>query len=484
MCRTEGAKLLAKCNEIGRALEVEPGYTGAAAFKKQRENLTQHNATAVSTLANLKAALDTARWQRLQYGSLNSTIASDVTDVRDRVEDEEARVAANPIDKAKNIAAARSHLLRELAMRREVFTICSKWASPYSSSSSFSSSPSSSINTNNDSNSSGGASIRTAELELATKYAEEWPAFSQRARSTLQTVDSDSHQLGGVEGSVPAAEQGLLSQCDELMKQHGVAWLREGQRRKTYDSSLKAFVADHTKLMQWCRQRLATLSGLTQPEHIQEFCASFRNSTAVMGANLLVLLESSSALVPNKDVERALLDISETWLGLETFAYERLRTTLLERHGKSGLEAEARHWPEYSKKLINSLAEAQRLLAETNDASSAKLLSSLRESCAQLIQDHDAHLLIVEHLADFSVREECLSDHYRALRAMIFSRITMLCQTFAGLSFPRRAEYSDCVAEASAWVESKTKSEAWQDMLERVEQIRIIIEKSDSTGEN
>lgn len=490
--RTEGAKLLAKCNELGRTLEVEPGYTGVAAFKKQRENLAQQSATAVSTLANLKAALDTARWQRLQYGSLTNTMATHVNDVRDRVEDEEARVASNPIDKAKNIAASRSHLLRELTMRKEIFSISAKWANPVVASDNNkkeSSQPSSGAEQSASSSSSttnngGEVSIRTAELELAIKYAEDWPSFVQKARSTLQTVDSDSHHLGGAEGSVPAAEQGLLHQCDELMKQHGVAWLREGQRRKNYGASLKAFVADHAKLMQWCRQRLATLSGLTQPEHIQEFCASFRNSTNVMGANLLVLLESSAALIPNKDVERALLDISETWLGLETFAYERLRTTLLEQHAKSGLEAESRLWPDYSKKLINSLAEAQRLLAETNDASTAKLLGNLREACAQLIQDHDAHLLIVEHLADFSVREECLSDHYRALRAMIFSRITMLCQTFAGLSFPRRPEYSDCVAEASAWVDSKTKSDAWQDMLERVEHIRVIIEKSDSSGEN
>lgn len=481
---------MTKLIETGKNMELDPPLTGAAAFAAQRANLKRDQVTL--QIGALKEQLDRARWQRLQLTRMGRVVSKQLTEVKDRVEDEEARVAANPVDKVKNIAAARAQLLRELAMRKQIFSIASKWASGDGMSATTSDSAakeginSEAVVDNNKTSSSNNNSsnVRSAELELAIRYADEWPRFAQQAKQTLATVDSESQQLGGVEGSVPAAEHALIASCDEMMRAHGLTWLREGQRRRTYDAALKSFMADHAKLMQWCRQRLASLSGLQQSEHIQEFCASFRNSTGVMGSNLLVLLESSAALVPNAEVERALLDISDTWLGLETFAYERLRTTLLEQYGKSNIEAGGRAWPEYSKKLINCLGEAQRLLNETNDASSAKLLASLRESCAQLIQDHDAHLLIVEHLADFSVREECLTDHYRVLRAMIFSRLTMLCQSFAtGHGFPRRAEYADCVAEASAWVESKAKSDAWQGMLERVEHIRLIIDKSDSGGE-
>jgi hypothetical protein len=108
----------------------------------------------------------------------------------------------------------------------------------------------------------------------------------------------------------------------------------------------------------------------------------------------------------------------------------------------------------------------------------------LRQACVALLQEADAHQLIVDHVADFALREECVADHFRSVRAALFSRFALLCQTFALAThpFPRRAEYQDCAAELGAWVDAKSQGAAWRDMLHRVDAIRALVEATNAAA--
>jgi len=335
-----------------------------------------------------------------------------------------------------------------------------------------------------------GASLTPSELREAHggvvdplfANAAAWVDKKDKAASSATHLHSESAFLAteGCEAVDVTALNSALTDTNALFEKHSAAWLREMGRRKDYDRLLVEFQADHAKLMQWCRQQVATLRGMTANEEIQEFCASFHSNTQVMEANFLVLLEMSEALLPNATVEKQLCDVAEVWLSLEMFAFDKLRSTLLDLHSRSGLDNETRSWPAYSRKLKTFLGDAERLLLASDEAS-RQVVAPLLDSIRQLQADHDAHLLIVEHLADFGLREECIRDHYNSIHKSIFSKLTLLTQSFPGLfTYARKQEYTDRMAELGDWIECKSQSAPWKEMLARVDRMRRLIEDNES----
>jgi hypothetical protein len=239
------------------------------------------------------------------------------------------------------------------------------------------------------------------------------------------------------------------------------------------------------RLLQWCRQQVATLSELAEPDHVQEFCASFYNNTNVMESNFLVLMEMAESLLPNAELEGRLMELAEVWLSLETQAFEKLRATLLELHAKSGIEGQTRLWPEFAPRLAKFLVESDRVLSIPTDDVSRNLVEPLKVACKDLQTNADAHSLIVAHLSDFALREECLKDHYNAIHRAAFSKLTLMTQAFPGLySYPRKAEYTDRLSELSDWLEAKSRGQAWKDLLARVDRMKRLIEDNELTLSN
>ena len=325
--------------------------------------------------------------------------------------------------------------------------------------------------------------LRIADIEEALATVEKWPDTSIETKKKIDELDVTA-QLFEKEGAdVHTVEplRTLLGESQKLYDAHSASLLREKHRREDYAESLAKFLKSESQVVQWCRQQRAALEGVKDAQHIQEFCASFQNNVTVMETNFVVLMELSESLVPHPDVERAILEAAEVWLGLEVFVYEKLRSTLLDLHIKSGLEKEARSWASFSARFKKLLDDAMKVLEIPADAESQSLTTPVLERCKQLSNDHDPHLIITEHLADFSLREGCVKEHYDAIRRTIFSRLTLMTQTFHGqCNYERKQEYTDRMAELSDWIQCKSQSTAWKELLARIERMKQLVEDSDS----
>jgi hypothetical protein len=317
------------------------------------------------------------------------------------------------------------------------------------------------------------------------KEADGWRQFDDGlVEEAMPRLEKEVEFLAaeGCDGATLTDVKATLDEARELFEKNVTRWMRECSRRMEYTKLLGEFEADRAKLVQWCRQQVATLNNLQQPDHIQEFCASFHINTPVMESNFLILMEASDALLPNAEVERLLIEVAEVWLGLETFAFEKLRSTLLDLHGKSGIETAAQVWPEYSKRLKAFLVDAEQLLQMPTDPESQEVAQPLKEQCKQLQTDNDAHLLIVEHLADFSLREECIKEHYNAIHKTVFSKLTLLTQAFPALyAYERKQEYTDRMSQLGQWIQSKSQNAAWKQLLGRVDGMKKLIEDNELT---
>ena len=326
--------------------------------------------------------------------------------------------------------------------------------------------------------------LRAASLRSVFAACDEWlkDGFATTAEADIAALGETGAAMEAEGADVHSVE--VLTEkadaCKKLYAAHSRTWHRESTRRSSREKMLAEFDEDRTKLLQWCRQQVSMLSNLAEPDHVQEFCASFYNNTAVMESNFLVLMEMSEAFLPDADVEKQLMELAEVWLGLETQAYEKLRATLLDLHAKSGIEAQARQWPELADRFTKFLADSSRVLSIPSDEESVAVAAPLKESCKELQANAEPHRLIVAHLSDFSLREECIKEHYNAIHKAAFSKLTLLTQAFPGLyTYPRKREYTDRMAELADWVEAKSRGQAWKDLLHRVERMKRLIEDNE-----
>ena len=263
----------------------------------------------------------------------------------------------------------------------------------------------------------------------------------------------------------------VLSQVKRSAATWETILTQEEKRRSDMKGTLEKFLKDDTKLLQWCRQERTNMEAQTEPHHVQEFCASLILNIETMEENFAHLGDTGEALLPNKMVERALVEVNEVWLNLQITAYERQRHIMLEIHQKSKLENEVRAFSGFSTKLKKFLEETIRVLTLPTDNESIQVVAPVLQQCRQLLNEFSQHALLADHLSDFSLRMERIRDNYNILRRTVFSKLTFLStdrRTVDEVSGQRREEYMSKIGEIKAWLKAHSDGESWESIHEKV----------------
>jgi hypothetical protein len=222
------------------------------------------------------------------------------------------------------------------------------------------------------------------------------------------------------------------------------------------------------------------LEALSEPDHIQKFCSALETNYPTMEENFDTLCEMGKGLLPNALVEKTMIECNEVWLNLQIFAHEVLQHTLLEIHARSKLEDEVRAFSGYSTRLNGLLKEVKDMLSLPQDEESKEVVRGVVQQTEQLQRDFTPHLLLADHLRDFSLRMECIRDNYSNLRRTVFGRLTFLSQQQLPLlntSHRRREEYMSRMKDLKTWVEKKDLGESCSDIYSRVVKLKNLIDE-------
>jgi hypothetical protein len=171
------------------------------------------------------------------------------------------------------------------------------------------------------------------------------------------------------------------------------------------EEGIKEFESERKRLLVWCRQQKTNLDAMVEPDHVQEFCASLLSNFPTMEENFSVLLEVAEPLLPNAEVQNALVETNEVWLNLQVSAYERLRHTLLEIHPKSKLEDEVREFSAYSRRAGEFLDEFSRLLSTPSDAESQSFVQPVVQAGESPIRLFALDVPVVDRSCTYDVDE-------------------------------------------------------------------------------
>lgn len=298
------------------------------------------------------------------------------------------------------------------------------------------------------------------ELEAMANVVEASGSFGQVDRSLVpvQTLLTESQNLAAAAESTIQAHQ---------------------QKQDALRDGIKEFETERKRLLLWCRQQKTNLDAMSQPEHVQEFCASLLNNFSTMEENFVVLLEVAEPLLPHSDVQQALIETNEVWFNLQVSAYERLRHTLLEIHPKSKLEDEVREFSNYSRKVHEFLNQFAELLSAPSDPESQGYVRPVLDHCQQLQQMMQGHTSLHLQLKEFANRMESMRESYDGFRRAALSRLTFLANSAPTLaaSMQRKEEYIARMKDLKKWIHVKAQGETWRDIHQRVVAIRELIEK-------
>mmetsp|Transcript_33130 Transcript_33130/g.38554 ORF Transcript_33130/g.38554 Transcript_33130/m.38554 type:complete len:474 (-) Transcript_33130:82-1503(-) len=250
-------------------------------------------------------------------------------------------------------------------------------------------------------------------------------------------------------------------------------------KKETVKDGVQEFDNERKRLLLWCRQQKTNLDAMTEPEHIQDFCASLLSNYPTMEENFNVLLEVAEPLLPNSDVQSALVETNEVWFHLQVSAFERLRQTLLEIHPKSKLEDEVREFSLYNRRVREFLDYFQRLLATPSDDESQSFVRPVVDQCRAISVNFPPHEPLTLQLREFAQRTEAMRESYSSFRRAVLSRLTFLATSAPALaaSIQRKDEYMKRMGELKKWIDVKSQGESWRDIHQRVLAIRELIDK-------
>ncbi|KAJ9467882.1 hypothetical protein DIPPA_20247 [Diplonema papillatum] len=332
--------------------------------------------------------------------------------------------------------------------------------------------------------------LEKAEFDQLVEEAKNWN------ETEINNIQSDLEDLEATRGKLlqtgwPEEHAEVSDTLDKFqqVKKAAETWNQilavEDKRRKDMQSSLETFMLDDAKLLQWCRQERTNMEGQSEPHHIQEFCASLIRNIGTMEENFAHLAQKGEALLPNKMVERALVEVNEVWLNLQINAYERQRHIMLEIHKKSKLENEVRAFSSFSTKLKRFLEETIKVLEIPTDHESILVVAPVLKHCRELLDEFKPHALLADHLSDFSLRMEHIRDNYNVLRRTVFSKLTFLStdrRTVDEVSGQRREEYLNKVHEIKRWVQAHSEGENWDSVHSKVKRVQEIVDKAIESG--
>eukprot|EP01062_Namystynia_karyoxenos_P030294 TRINITY_DN22646_c0_g1_i1.p1 TRINITY_DN22646_c0_g1~~TRINITY_DN22646_c0_g1_i1.p1 ORF type:complete len:572 (+),score=257.51 TRINITY_DN22646_c0_g1_i1:93-1808(+) len=280
------------------------------------------------------------------------------------------------------------------------------------------------------------------------------------------------------------AEEGLAANVDAL----AVAWRKRlASAMASMESEKNAvtkFLQDDAKLLQWCRQERTNLEALAEPHHVQEFCASLIQNIGTMDDNFNHLADMGEALLPNRDVAKALIEVNEVWLNLQLYAYERQRHIMIEIHARSKLEDEVRAFSSFSTRLDKWFSGSTNSVKETlelpQDEESKSVVREPLEMCRQLKREFEPFRSLCDHLQEFSARMESIRDNYMTLRRSVFGKLTFLAsdrRAIKDASEQRRREFDEKVRDLKEWVRHHSGAESWADLHTKVQALRDRLEQ-------
>eukprot|EP01012_Entosiphon_sulcatum_P000801 TRINITY_DN1013_c0_g1_i1.p1 TRINITY_DN1013_c0_g1~~TRINITY_DN1013_c0_g1_i1.p1 ORF type:complete len:1118 (-),score=182.22 TRINITY_DN1013_c0_g1_i1:21-3374(-) len=302
----------------------------------------------------------------------------------------------------------------------------------------------------------------------------------ERMSKTLQErkcpLPTDLSELDRLGSNLDAAETEFVDSLHE-----------EDHRRKVHAQRVTEFFSRIDRFIQWCRTQYANLEALHDPDHIQQFEASLQNNISQMESNLQVVTEMGEALLPDKSVEDGLLEAAEVWLQLQVYAYEKLQQTLLEIHHNSKLEDEVRNFAAYSRRVKKFLVDIEKLFGMQLDEESRSIVRPAMQQCRDLQHDFGPHNLLTDHLADFSLRMECIRDNYAHLKAAVLSKLTFVTRRMASAeaSYARQKEFDQCIERLTDWVHtSHRRREApsitfggWAPLQKQVDALQALVQQ-------
>lgn len=333
--------------------------------------------------------------------------------------------------------------------------------------------------------------FKNADLE---KMKADYERYQAGERVRLQAEERKLRDVARNLQSRKCADPCSVEEVDRLWTNLSVAermyedMLKDEEiRRNVKKRYTTEFHDEASRLLEWCRMQKGNLVVLEEPDQIQEFCASLQNTFIQMESNFEVLTEMGEGLLPDKDVEHDLLEVSEVWLNLQIYAYEKLRHTLLEIHSSSKLEDEVRSFAPFSKRMKVFVDEVEKLLSVPTDEESMEVVRPVLKQCHRLQAGFGPHNLLMDHLSDFSIRMECLRDNFDVLKKSVLSKLTFMSRHMGLLNatYSRQKEFDSNVADLSGWIGTASQQGGvpsltfggWTPMQRQVDSLKMLLEQ-------
>ncbi|KAK7197722.1 hypothetical protein NESM_000724400 [Novymonas esmeraldas] len=320
--------------------------------------------------------------------------------------------------------------------------------------------------------------FRLAELSTVSRWLDTWTTFFASAESSVRTLKRQEREAAN--GSTLPPTRHLYDALDEVCRLQLQARTLVGRERyrrsSSSEESVEDFMDSQQQLREWCRKQRETLAELTSLEDLVEFSNSFYANVPVMDSNFLVLMEQSEALMSNIRVQDALQEVNREWVMLSLETYDKLQAAASGAHGSSQLERQCAGWTQaVSPQLHRLLSSAQSALALDTSVPEARRLTA---TCERLLKEHEAHDIVCTHLADFTVREECVAPHGDALKAELQSALVTTVLTFPHYDATGgRADYKGRMEELQEWIDVKSQKGTYMKLLERLETTKTMIEE-------
>jgi hypothetical protein len=307
---------------------------------------------------------------------------------------------------------------------------------------------------------------------------------------SLEALRKKTRELNLPASTYMDEDEALYREVKELGAE-AAEHVRQGESmRADRDEKLKVFFAECAKLTGWCRQQLANLEAMQEPDHVQEYCATLVENYPTMSSNFAVLLESVREFVQANmvSVHKALLEAEEVWLYLQVSAHERLTKTLYEIHPKSPLDVEIAKYASYPDHAAKYLQDLDRFIhAQRNGELEAGELDTLQRGCDEVrttLTDDFAGLPKEVH--NFAQRARALRLGYQCFREAVLSRLTYISPTADVVveSKRRQDEFEDCIRELKTWAAEASRGESWRDIYSKISEIKNLIKSEQDAVAN
>lgn len=306
-------------------------------------------------------------------------------------------------------------------------------------------------------------------------------AWAARREQLSRLLDGAAVKAAALALPPPDQSAALLAEVDRLATDAAAHVAAAAAQRRRRDDRLKVFYGECDKLTLWCRQQLANLDAMQQPDHIQEYCRTLAGNYAAMSANFSVLVEGVVPFVAanHAPARRALLEADQVWFHVMVAALERLSRTLFEIHPESLLEDEVDKYTLYPKHLSTTLATVVAFLEQERDRSEEA--EAILAECGRLAADVKARqAATAQGLKAFAARSRASRVAYDCFRESILSRLTYAASTPADVvaeSRRRQGEFEECVTELKTWAVRQAHGESWRDIYSKIVEIKRTIQR-------